>query len=493
MDCHIGSIGKAGQFLFVLFSRTYKGGERILAMLLKTGPSLACLQPKRTNAHLKVPSKREQEGEKMFSTLNRTIHTKTIGAVAMSSALGAIVLLVIMLSTASGEVKFDGVDDDEWLDFGWGEPANADSAVSYYNVYLAVDAGSFSYLDSTSVSAYSVPGDSGHTYKIKVAGVNAGGDEGPHSPESDEILCIATGPDQIPPKTTDLLTAQESGGGILLTWPEVNEDSLGSPEQISHYIVYRNQVPFFTPQSSDSIAGVSSPSYLDMESGLGSSAVNSYYVITAVDLAGNESQISNRVGEFDFSIVPQTAGYYLLSPVLNSGQISTASELGQDIANCTAVKEWDPQTQSYLSRAFQIEGTWYGEWPVQPGYPYYIFTEAGPESTWTVVGTVPQDPVFSLYAPGGNGYNTITLPLSSTLILARELGQSIPNCTAVKRWDPLSQAYESIAFKVGDTWYGDTVLRRGRPYFVNVTADGTWPAGKIAVLDESSLRKQKTR
>jgi|GEM_PF-1563280 len=393
------------------------------------------------------------------------------------------------IDQARAQVKFDGIDDDSCLDFTWTEPCNAESVVAYYNIYIAVNGGDFQQVDTVLSNSYSVPGDSGQTYRLKVAGVNDSGEEGIHSPESDEILCLAPQPDQAPPKTISQLAVEESDGQLLLTWPAVTEDTSGGAEQISHYVVYRGGQPFFTPHSGDSIAGVETPSYLDTDSGIGSSQVNHFYGITAVDLSGNESAISNRVGEFDYGIIPQTAGYYLVSPILDDGQMTTASDLGQSIPNCTAVKEWDPEVQSYRSRAFKIGDTWYGQATLTTGYPYYVFIEAGPDSSWTVLGSIPEDPIFTLHAPGGNGYNTITLPLSSTLTLASELGASVPHCTAVKRWDPSAQGFESIAFKVGETWYGNTPLHPGMPYFVNVTAEGLWPEGKHLFSYDDRLRQ----
>ncbi|MFC1683808.1 hypothetical protein ACFL0G_06360 [Candidatus Zixiibacteriota bacterium] len=197
------------------------------------------------------------------------------------------------------------------------------------------------------------------------------------------------------------------------------------------------------------------------------------------------------MGEYDYAIVPQMPGYHLVSLIMNDQHIVKAKDMGQAIPNCTTVKEWDPQTQTYASLAFKIGETWYGETDLQLGYPYYVFVEIGPESTWTMVGGVPDDPVFTLIAPGGNGYNTITLPLSSDITQAASLGQSIPYCTTVKTWDPVSQAYISIAFKVGDMWFGGTSVEPGLPYFVNVTQDGLWPGGKITLSNSSEFREHE--
>ncbi len=405
-------------------------------------------------------------------------------------AAGIFLILALPVSRCRAQVKFDGIDDDCYLDFTWTEPENAASTLAYYNIYLSVDGGEFSNYDTVSADTYAVPGDSGHTYKIKVAGINSYDEEGLHSPESDEILCLAPSSDTIPPKSTDQLTAEEWQGAVLLTWAPVTLDSLGLPESVSHYIIYRSEAPFFSPQSSDSIAAVATTTYLDEGSGIGSVDHNSYYLITAVDQAGNEGQISNRVAEYDYTIIPNASGYHMFSLILDNGQIVKAKDLGQTVPNCTAVKEWDSQTQSYASLAFKIGETWYGETELHLGYPYYLFVDTSQESTWTIVGGVGEDPVFTLVAPGGNGYNTITVPLSSTISLAKELGESIPHCTAVKSWDPQAQGYVSIAFKVGETWYGEEAIHPGQPYFANVTQGGIWPGGKIADFNPIAFRKR---
>jgi subtilisin-like proprotein convertase family protein len=107
-------------------------------------------------------------------------------------------------------------------------------------------------------------------------------------------LQIYGGGDMSPPPAVDDLAAGLSQDVIVLSWTGVTDD-LG----MGHYVVYRSSDQGFEPQSSDSIGTTDSTSYVDEDSPVGNSGVNAYYLIKAVDLAGNKSSASNRVGEFD--------------------------------------------------------------------------------------------------------------------------------------------------------------------------------------------------
>jgi subtilisin-like proprotein convertase family protein len=97
------------------------------------------------------------------------------------------------------------------------------------------------------------------------------------------------------------LSASLSGINIALSWSAVTDD-LG----VSHYVIYRNADPNFQPQASDSIGWTDQTTFVDENSPVGSTGVNGYYVVKAVDAAGNKSNCSNAVGEFDKSL--QEAG-----------------------------------------------------------------------------------------------------------------------------------------------------------------------------------------
>jgi N-acetylmuramoyl-L-alanine amidase len=91
------------------------------------------------------------------------------------------------------------------------------------------------------------------------------------------------------------LPAGLSVADIILSWTAVTIDSAGSPENVSHYAVLRSQDPVL---EGDSIAGVTGTSYLDVGAA-GDTLTHYFYIVRAVDLSGNRSAPSDRVGEFD--------------------------------------------------------------------------------------------------------------------------------------------------------------------------------------------------
>jgi uncharacterized repeat protein (TIGR01451 family) len=308
--------------------------------------------------------------------------------------------------------------------------------------------------------------------------------------EDEETTTVS--PDLDPPAAvTDLMSSME-GFDLSLNWSSIATDIYGEAEAVQGYIIYRDEMPMFTPTSAESIAMVSDSFFVDGGSRAGDAGANSFYLIRGVDFAGNLGVNSNRAGEIDFQLPTNGPGYMMMSNSLDDGATTLASQLGARVPNCTAVKEWDASTRAYISDAFKVNDTWYGLETVTSGYPYYLFIGSSGDSIWTLTGQVPADPSFQLVAPTGNDYNTITLPLSSGISLARDLGASIPHCTAVKEWDERTQGYVSLAFKVGESWFGTGFVQRGHPYYVNVTAGSTWPTAKTGTRDtRAEIRKTK--
>jgi hypothetical protein len=105
---------------------------------------------------------------------------------------------------------------------------------------------------------------------------------------------IAPDIDQTPPAAVSDLSATLSNSDISLVWPAVVVDTAGGPEEISHYVVYRDTTS--RGLSMDSLAAVTDTCYLDAEAAGESSPY--YYLLEAVDGAGLKSAPSQMTGSF---------------------------------------------------------------------------------------------------------------------------------------------------------------------------------------------------
>src|SRR5439155_14801712 len=107
------------------------------------------------------------------------------------------------------------------------------------------------------------------------------------------ILCAAASPllaaDIVPPAEVASLTVTRSGADIVLNWGAVTTDAFGATESVSFYNVYRGTSPSFLPDrigGSNRAGTAFSPSFTD--TGAAGAAPNFFYLVSAVDAAGNE-------------------------------------------------------------------------------------------------------------------------------------------------------------------------------------------------------------
>ncbi len=92
--------------------------------------------------------------------------------------------------------------------------------------------------------------------------------------------------DNIPPEAPYNLAGEVVGNDVILTW----QIQLSYPD-FSHFAVYRDTVSGFTPGDVNRIATCTAPTYTDTSLALGIY----YYVVSAYDINGNESDYSNEV------------------------------------------------------------------------------------------------------------------------------------------------------------------------------------------------------
>ena len=211
--------------------------------------------------------------------------------------------------------------------------------------------------------------------------------------------------------------------------------------------------------------------WVDPNNVVGDPSINYFYAVTSV--AGGESAPSSHFGEFDFSLVmtPTTDFNEIALPLVLSG-VTNAEELMNVIPGCNSVARWNANLQGYEQ---YVPGLSFTNFNVQMGYPYYV--NATTDAVFTLLGGL-SDPTFDLVETPTTDFNDIMLPLDKTHITkASGLMSDIPNCNSVARWNAALQGYEQY---VPGLSFTDFDVRVGYPYYVNVTADVTWPGGGTA-------------
>ncbi|MGB3341488.1 MAG: T9SS type A sorting domain-containing protein [bacterium] len=96
-----------------------------------------------------------------------------------------------------------------------------------------------------------------------------------------------------PPIAPYINPAEKSGSDVELTWNMITTDTLGNPETVHYYVVYRSTSPSFIPGSSDSVGVTIQPDTVFTDVGALSSGNSYYYLVKAVDVARNRSVKSN--------------------------------------------------------------------------------------------------------------------------------------------------------------------------------------------------------
>nr|MCU0230413.1 hypothetical protein [Acidobacteriota bacterium]MCU0254203.1 hypothetical protein [Acidobacteriota bacterium] len=93
----------------------------------------------------------------------------------------------------------------------------------------------------------------------------------------------------VPAQVAGLL-AERAIADVTLNWSAVTTDALGNSETVSSYRVYRGLTPDFVPDRSGGSNRIGSSVTTGFtDSGAGAGAPSYYYLVTAVDGAGNES------------------------------------------------------------------------------------------------------------------------------------------------------------------------------------------------------------
>ena len=284
-----------------------------------------------------------------------------------------------------------------------------------------------------------------------------------------------------PPLAITDLAIQIVGPAIQLDWTPVTQDTAGFAITVDRYVVSRGTSAYFTPNPSDSIGSTDNLTLTFTDADLAGADVvgdtlNQYfYVVEVVDIYGNRSAVSNRVGEFDYQIVTTgTTNFNLVGiPFTNTG-IDNAVDLIAAIGtpNVATVNNYNTASQSFESRFAAGFGV---NFAVNVGGIYQV--NAATATVFSVAGSVPDSGTvsFSIQTTATTDFNFMMIPFEyeSSYSVAQDILDAIPGVlNTINRFDAASQSFES-RFAAG---FGNNFpVKAGIPYQGNAASAGVFP------------------
>jgi hypothetical protein len=204
------------------------------------------------------------------------------------------------------------------------------------------------------------------------------------------------------PSAPALSIARLNSTTARLTW--------GSVAGVTNYHLYRDTTPYFTPV--DPAYYISSGlSYNDVGA-LGDTVVQHYYTMRSACANGLKSNISNRVGEYDWELRSDTStNYNDISMVLGNSALPDAKSLAAYIGSSAKfVLRFLPDSQYFDS---YVVGYDFTNFSITTGQFLYIITDNTAPASFALVGDVPAagSVSFDLYSGATAQYNFISLPL----------------------------------------------------------------------------------
>jgi hypothetical protein len=309
----------------------------------------------------------------------------------------------------------------------------------------------------------------------------------------------------VPTAVTDFtasLMKVPSDSGLVLQWSAVTTDVEGHPEQIDHYTIYRDTIPYFDASSGKILTQVPDTVLEYFDSGVvGDLSMNYYYLVRAVDHGSNESADSDQIGEFDRYIIERGGkspdGWDMVSwpliPFDTDIQAVFAESLGYGCQLTGGYPAAKSDKVLYKDLADTFYTAWYKEGGTVPsniwcgdlsqveahkGYWVVLRTEH-PSVILTMTGKVNTDTVYIPIAPGGEGAEKQTY-VGTCWPLSRPLGgASGDDCGLVA--SGFTGGYpavysDKVRYHDGISWYA-AWYKVGGPGPSNVWAGSAGPGG----------------
>jgi len=298
------------------------------------------------------------------------------------------------------------------------------------------------------------------------------------------------------PEAPYVTQANKSGNNVAFTWNKITADSLGNPELMDHYVVYRSNSPSFIPGAMDSIGVVMHPETTYTDTGALNAKESCYYLVKAVDWAQNQSKKSNMGYVFRKSLNnnPGTVSDRNWMSLPYMSEYDSINDLTDDLSPTgnpiSKITRLDAETQNYYSWVYHPVLGWYGNDPVHVNFPivsgvgYETIVKA--DSTVVIVGINNPDGLVSLNENTGasSDRNWVAIPYNavydSVKDITDELSPAGRPVSKITRLDEGTQLYYSWIYHPVLGWYGNDPTHENFPielgtgYEFIATIDTTW-------------------
>ena len=297
------------------------------------------------------------------------------------------------------------------------------------------------------------------------------------NPDTVEIEVV----NSAPPAPISDLSIQILGETIQLNWSACTHDTVGYATTIDYYVVSRGARAYFTPGPSDSIGATDdlttffTDDDIDGADVVGDTLNQYFYVVEAVDIYGARSEVSNRVGEYDYQLVTtSTTNYNLVGvPFANTGIVDADGLIAAiGSSNVLTVNNFNAASQNFEARFAAGFGT---NFTVNVGGVYQV--NAAAETVLSLAGSVPDSGDIScpIIVTSTTDYNFIMIPFENEndFLVAQDVLDNIPGVlNTLNNFVAGSQSYQS-RFSAG---FGiNFPVVAGRPYQGNAASDGIFP------------------
>ena len=289
--------------------------------------------------------------------------------------------------------------------------------------------------------------------------------------------------DLVPPEAPYIF-GEKSGNNVYFWWHPVTTDTAGNPENVHHYVVYRNTVPSFVPGPADSIGAALAPDTTFTNIGALNTGISYYYHVKTVDVADNRSKKSNMGYKFDKYVNenPGVTSDRNWTSLPWHGEYTTVSDLTTDLS-----PSGDPlievnnlrDDQLYENYTYIPGFGWLGtDFSISSGRGYELVTAT--DTDVVLVGS--NDPAGLVNLNENSGavsdrnwtsipYNAIYLTVSGITTEYSPSGNPLIEVNNLRD----DQLYENYTYIPGFGWLGtDFSINPGRGYELVVNTDATW-------------------